>query len=154
MLEVGPRLFQRGDCEPARHRAAAEAFDLREDKPHPVAGLVSLAQFGQDPAVDRILGLDEAAEVEGVAFTHSATISLIRPTIPLSSMTLMPCGWSGDLVNIRWTTPSVSLPVRWFCFSTTRTRSPGRMFARVLPSTAAYFFGVIFMTARFSESEA
>src|SRR5687767_7423288 len=37
--------------------------------------------------------------------------------------------------------PSVNVPVRWFCFSTTRTRSPGRMFARVLPSTPPLLLG-------------
>jgi hypothetical protein len=49
----------------------------------------------------------------------------------------------------------VRVPVRWFCFSTMRTRSPGRTFALKRPSTvsAGYFF-VIFITVRLSESDA
>src|SRR4051794_37561361 len=58
------------------------------------------------------------------------TSACTRPTLPLSSITLMPCGCVGLLVRMRATTPSVNAPVRWFCFSTICTRNPERISLR------------------------
>ena len=55
MAEIGDGLFARGDCEPPGHRAMSESGKLREDEPHPVALLLTAAQFGDDPRVDRSL---------------------------------------------------------------------------------------------------
>jgi len=61
------------------------------------------------------------------------SISFTRPTIPLSRRTLMPWGWVGDFVRMSLTTPSVSLPVRWSSFVTTRTDKPGLISALFSP---------------------
>src|SRR5215207_4930481 len=48
----------------------------------------------------------------------------------------MPRRWNDDIVSTPLTTPRVSLPVRWSCFSTMSTVSPGLTSSRPLPSTS------------------
>lgn len=60
-------------------------------------------------------------------------ISFTRPTSPLSSRTLIPCGWLGLLVKIFSTTPFVNRPIRWSCFKTIFTSCPILIFARSVP---------------------
>ena len=48
-----------------RHFALAEAFDLGEDVPHPVAGFSAGLEFGEDGGVVGILGGEKSFEVEG-----------------------------------------------------------------------------------------
>jgi hypothetical protein len=53
-----------------------------------------------------------------------STISLTRPTSPVSSRTFIPCGCLEDFVRISLTIPSVRLPVRWSSFNTIFTCIP------------------------------
>ena len=64
-------------------------------------------------------------------------ISFTRPTVPSSSLTLMPWGWAAELVRISLTRPSVVSPLLWCCFRTTLTRRPMVIFALTVPSMAA-----------------
>jgi hypothetical protein len=48
----------------------SESGKLREDEPHPVALLLTAAQFDEDLRVDRSLRIEEALEIEGIS--HSA----------------------------------------------------------------------------------
>src|SRR5579859_11283 len=50
-----------------RHRAVAEAAQLREDEPHPMAGLAAGSKFPADLLDDGCLGSDEAGQIEGIA---------------------------------------------------------------------------------------
>ncbi|MNC52882.1 hypothetical protein D3C75_1022530 [compost metagenome] len=47
------------------HFAVTQALQLRKDEPDPVAGFASGVEFSQDPVKERVLGVDEALEVEG-----------------------------------------------------------------------------------------
>ncbi|MNH43572.1 hypothetical protein D3C79_1055100 [compost metagenome] len=38
---------------------------MRKDEPDPVAGFASGVEFSQDPVKERVLGVEEALEVEG-----------------------------------------------------------------------------------------
>ena len=51
MLEVGAGFGEREDRVGAGGRAAAQPRDLREDEPHPVAGLAAAPQLRQRPLV-------------------------------------------------------------------------------------------------------
>jgi hypothetical protein len=66
------------------HRAVPESGKLQEDEPHPVALLLTAAQFGKDTQVYRFLRIEEALEIEGIGhgaglvrgrFTSSASLS-------------------------------------------------------------------------------
>ena len=59
---------------------------------------------------------------------------LILPTCPFSSITLIPCGWTGDVVSTSFTFPPVSLPVRLCSASSTITEIPGLISALRVPS--------------------
>src|SRR5271165_1848668 len=72
MGEVGLRLVQRGEGVKDRRQAHAEALDLRKDEPHPVALLAARAKLGADLAVDRLLRVDEALQVEGIGHPNLA----------------------------------------------------------------------------------
>jgi hypothetical protein len=63
MSQIGFSLFQRSNCKSLRHWAKSQAFDLREDKPHPVSALASFAEFSPDFLNDRILSVNEALKV-------------------------------------------------------------------------------------------
>lgn len=63
-------------------------------------------------------------------FDNYRTISLTRPTSPLSRRTLIPWGWVCDLVRISLTAPLVNFPVRWSFFNTIRTWRPGDIFTQ------------------------
>jgi hypothetical protein len=60
---VGGGFGERGDGVGAGGGARAEALDLREDEPDPVAGLALLAELAEDFGVDGGLGGEEALEV-------------------------------------------------------------------------------------------
>src|SRR4029077_1693285 len=71
----------------------------------------------------------------------SLTTALTRPTAPLVSRTLMPCGWVGEEVRMSRTMPRVLLPVAWSCLRTISTASPGWMSCRRVPSMAPHCSG-------------
>jgi hypothetical protein len=60
MSEISLGLLQRRDCELDRRWAAAQAFDLRENEPHPMRPFSALAQFCAYLLEHRILGVDKA----------------------------------------------------------------------------------------------
>ncbi len=72
-------------------------------------------------------------------YESSGALALARPTSPLTSRTLMPCGCEDDLVRTSLTTPSVVFPVLWSCFNTMRTRCPGLMSVGLAPSIRTSF---------------
>jgi hypothetical protein len=74
MSEVGDRFLARRDGKPLRHRAVPEAGKLRKDEPHPVALLLTAAQFFHDTRIDRRLRVDEALEIKGIS--HGVSLSL------------------------------------------------------------------------------
>ena len=62
--QVGPSLVERPDGVALGHPAQAEAGQLREHEPHPVAGFAPRGQLGQGAVVDPIpLGVEEALQV-------------------------------------------------------------------------------------------
>lgn len=65
MLQVGRGLRPGLDGVALRHVAAAQAEDLGKDEPHPVGALTPCFQFGQYPAPDGLLGMDEAGKGDG-----------------------------------------------------------------------------------------
>jgi hypothetical protein len=75
--EVGGGFGERGDGVGAGGGARAEALDLREDEPDPVAGLALPAELAEDFGVDGGLGGEEAVEVVGVGHGWSLRGSLI-----------------------------------------------------------------------------
>ena len=83
MGQVGPGLGQRGDRVGLGRRAVPQAGDLREDEPHPVAGLAAAPQLSRGPIVGpaRVLGRNESLEVIRVFRRHVATLirTPIRP---------------------------------------------------------------------------
>ncbi len=48
-----------------------------------------------------------------------------RPTAPHASCTLIPRGCMEEPVSTRCTTPGVTRPLRWLCFSMIETAVPG-----------------------------
>jgi len=81
-------------------------------------------------AVTNFLGKSqpEPGEIGNVYF-----ISFTLPTWPLSKRTLIPWGWTGDLVRISLTIPSVNFPDLWSIFNTIETRKPGLMLTSSVP---------------------
>src|SRR5262245_19205780 len=73
VIEKGARLFDRSDCIMLRHRAPAEASELREDEPHPVARLAAQAKLVAHSADHRLLRNEEAVEVIGISRSHART---------------------------------------------------------------------------------
>jgi hypothetical protein len=67
VLQVGLGFIERTDSVEERVRALAEAFDLGEDEPDPVAAFLAGAEFSEDLRVDGGLGAEETAEIEGVS---------------------------------------------------------------------------------------
>ena len=65
MRKVGLRFGKIVDRIRLGHAAAPEAGDLREDEPHPMTGLASVAQFRYRPPIraGAVLSCDEALEV-------------------------------------------------------------------------------------------
>ena len=84
--QVGPGLGQVGDRVRLGHRAAAQPGDLREDEPHPVAGLAPAAKLGDGLGVGLVLvlGPDEALEI------HARDLSADASRIDWLSMTTPP----------------------------------------------------------------
>jgi len=66
--QVGPGLGQRADRVQPGRRAVAQAGDLREDEPHPVAGLAAGPQLGGGAVVGAagVLGGHEPLQIVGV----------------------------------------------------------------------------------------
>src|SRR3712207_3965766 len=64
--QVGLSLVERADSVALRRGAAPQGPQLREHEPHPVAALAALPQLAANLGHDRVLGPDEAAEVERV----------------------------------------------------------------------------------------
>src|SRR5271169_3153031 len=62
VLQISSGFRLRRNGEFASHRTGAEALDLREDEPHPVAFLPAVPQFGADLVVNRVLGIDKSFE--------------------------------------------------------------------------------------------
>lgn len=63
MLEISPRLVQRGYAIMFGGGAAAESGKLRKDEPHPVALLMSGAELGNRRVEHAILGVHEALQI-------------------------------------------------------------------------------------------
>jgi len=70
MSEIGARLVEGADAIELRHRGAAEAAQLREDEPHPVAALLARLQLAKRDFEDRRLRRHESLEVEGIVGFH------------------------------------------------------------------------------------
>jgi len=87
--EVGPGLSQRGDRELPRRRAAAQALDLREDEPHPVAHLPARAQFGDRAPVRAVRVLRGREPLEPVRIVH-VNADLLRPVRNFRGRTALP----------------------------------------------------------------
>ena len=75
--EVGASLGQPGEGEVLRHRAPAEAGDLREDEPHPVAPLSTVPELAQHTVVGvpDILGIEEPLQREGIIHRYMVTVT-------------------------------------------------------------------------------
>src|SRR5437764_14912768 len=62
-----------------RRRARAEALELREDEPHPMALLTARRELGADLREDSLLGVDEALQAEWIAHRTSCRHGCCRP---------------------------------------------------------------------------
>jgi hypothetical protein len=60
MFQIGFGLLQRRDCKLNRRWTGPQAFDLRENEPHPMRPFSALAQFCAYLLEHRILGVDKA----------------------------------------------------------------------------------------------
>jgi transcriptional regulator with XRE-family HTH domain len=71
--QVGPGLLQAGDGVRLGRRAVPQAGDLREDEPHPVAGLAAVPQLGRGPPVGAagLLGRHEPLQIVRVVRLHA-----------------------------------------------------------------------------------
>ena len=69
----------------------------------------------------------------GVCFDEPSKTSCTRPTSPLTSRTLIPCGWKEDFVRMSLMIPRVSLVDPWSFFRTIAASTPGRTFFRYCP---------------------
>ena len=92
---LGPPSSRR-DRKLLRHRTVAEAGDLREDKPHPVARFAAATQLRDAPVEDAalILSGDEALQVIRVSHLRSAASreSVVRAAGPRCSTMLYSAG--------------------------------------------------------------
>src|SRR5919199_5837088 len=107
MVQVGSCFLQRGNAKLLRHVARAQALELGEDKPHPVAPLAALPQLGANALIDGILGDHEALEVEGISRGQEralqritiarsvATTASSRRARPASKVLFQPAGVAG-----------------------------------------------------------
>ena len=68
MVKVGSRFLERADSKALRHLASTQSRDLREDEPHPVSALRAALDFGECFRVRPKLRIDEALEIETVAY--------------------------------------------------------------------------------------
>lgn len=66
MREVGAGLGAGVEGETLGHGTGAQAGDLREDEPHPMAAFLTGAQFTQRDRIRSLLGEDEALEVKRI----------------------------------------------------------------------------------------
>src|SRR5207249_10461379 len=62
-----------------RRRARAEALELREDEPHPMALLAARRELGVDLREDSLLGVDEALQAEWIAHRTSCRQGAATP---------------------------------------------------------------------------
>ncbi len=70
MIGVRPRLIQGPQGKILGRRASAQAFDLRENKPHPMGGFAAAAQLLEDPVEHRLLSVQVAFQAVHGAFIH------------------------------------------------------------------------------------
>ena len=77
MSEIGARLIERDDAKVLSGRTSAEAAELREDEPHPVALLRSGAKLTKRGFVHAVLGGNETLEVERIG--HAGIMALGSP---------------------------------------------------------------------------
>jgi hypothetical protein len=70
MREIRRGLRARADAVALGHGAVAEAAQLREDEPHPVAALATRGELGAHLRPDRRLRGDEALELVRVGDIH------------------------------------------------------------------------------------
>ena len=78
MLEVGARFIDPRDGIKSCGGAAAEASELRENEPHPVALLRSGAELSQDDFEDAMLRVDEALKVVRIGRGHADVMRFAR----------------------------------------------------------------------------
>src|SRR3954454_631828 len=78
MLDIGMRLIDSRDGIQKRGGAAAEASELRENEPHPVALLRSGAELSQGDFEDAMLGIDEALKVVRIGSGHAGVMRFAR----------------------------------------------------------------------------
>lgn len=76
MVQISGGFFPGRDREMLCQRAVSEAFDLREDKPHPMSSLPARSQFRAHRIEHRVLRVDEALQVVRIA--HFAGLIVAR----------------------------------------------------------------------------
>src|SRR4051794_21765152 len=80
-------VLERPDRVVLGRRRGAEPGDLREDPPHPVAGLPPLPQLGDGMAVGALLGVAEPLQV-----AHASNVRVPRSQVPTTlPVTVRPC---------------------------------------------------------------
>ena len=73
MPEIGRGLVARGNGKVLGHGAVTEARELRENEPHPVTLLSTLAQFRENTLIDWRLRVDKALQIETIG--HDAGLA-------------------------------------------------------------------------------
>jgi hypothetical protein len=61
--QIRPRLFQRPNRKPLRHRTPAQPSNLRKNKPHPMTPLLPRPQLLTHPCINQILRLQKPPQV-------------------------------------------------------------------------------------------
>src|SRR5947209_8667645 len=67
MPQIRFGFLDRRDAEPRGHRAMAQALELREDEPHPVALFAAGPQLGAGLLIYRVLRLNKSLQMENIA---------------------------------------------------------------------------------------
>src|SRR6185295_16627797 len=133
MLRVRDRLRSRPNRIALRHRAQPEAFELRKDKPHPVALLGAATQLGDDARVDGRLGGHEALQLEGI-LGHRVRSSIAALRVRFAQRDWAPSSDPGS--GAPWTTDPFTgrepqfappeerlVPERWATFAAARNEA-------------------------------
>ena len=71
VIQIRRSFLSRNDAECLRHGAVAQAPQLREDEPYPVAPFSASPKFRAYLREDRILGIDETLQVVRIVFFGS-----------------------------------------------------------------------------------
>src|SRR5258705_2526659 len=94
VAEIEHGFLPRGDGKSPRHRAVAEACELRKIEPDPVTLLLALTKFRENAPLDRSMRIDKALQIEGVG--HPRLI----PDWPKSSASLSRKGrWPSSILS-------------------------------------------------------